>query len=223
MKHHALLLLSGLLASALIVGCGSAPAPAVTPIAPSEVYRVVDAGADVPADQVAALAVELTTRAELAGITGLRVLADADGHLAVSFEAPTAAADFRTLTQGARSVRMLAVGLDDPGGRIPPGAIELWTAVDVDPASVKLSDSDGNMTVGFALRAAAAARVENWTTAHIGEYVLLVVDGAPGDGIRVMQPIPGGQMALSDPGATASWAAGLTFGPDGYQLVPVVP
>jgi hypothetical protein len=224
MKHVTLILLGCLLASTALLGCGPAPAPSVAPtIAPSEVFRVVQADADIPADQVNALAAELTMRAEVAGITGLRVVADPGGRLAVYYASPTAPAAFRALTQGAQSVRMLAVGLNPPDGRIPPDAVELWTERDVDPSSVQVAQEESGSTVAFALGPAAAGRVAEWTAAHVGEFVMLVFDGRPGEGIMINESILGGQMKLTGPSITPELAAALSFGAGGYQLAPVAP
>jgi hypothetical protein len=202
-----------------VVGCTTQAAP--TP-APSVVYRVTLDGADVPRAEVEALAVELTARASNLEVEGLRFAIVDPDRLAVYVRDQAGADGLASLTRGPRVVRAL-------GDRAPaPGAPELWNGGDVPPGSVRhLRDEMGVSRVELVLTPVAAHRFAKWTTEHVGDFTVIVVDGVAGDPIQVLAPILGGQLALSfagqDPESARALAVALTFGAAGYQLVPVAP
>jgi hypothetical protein len=182
------------------------------------------AGAPIDRAGVEALAVELLARAEVLGAPGLGVAVDSDGRLTVTAPRPADADIFATLIDPGR---LEVVGASVPTGELPAGipgdAVPLYEGRDVDPASVRVVREELGLTVTFRIEdAAAAERQAGWTAAHVGDQLLVAIDGRPVMIAFVRQRLAA-DVALSTASdeSDLAWpiAGALTFGPGGYELV----
>ena len=96
-----------------------------------------------------------------------------------------------------------SIGLE--GGLIDPGAPRLF-AGNLDPVTDAevAYDQDGNRMVHLTLEAGAAGEFAEWSGAHIGEVLAIVVDGEPVATPTIMSPITDGVVQLSS-GGEGGW------------------
>jgi hypothetical protein len=207
------------LATAVLLAAAGCAREAPATVGPTAVYRVVHDGREVPREAVEALVAELTARAAADEVQGLRLSVLEAGGLAVFARDEAARDAFLRLTRAVH-VRMQAEVEGDP-----PGLHVLWTNGDVQPDSVRLGRDEMGESLEFSLEAEAAERVRRWTNDNVGDHGVITVDapeGRWGFVIEVLEPIAEGrfQVQFMDSERVRKLAAALTFGAEGYQLLP---
>jgi hypothetical protein len=97
----------------------------------------------------------------------------------------------------------LAVQVGQP---LPADAEVVVAAGDIDPAGTAIAPDDLGPVLNLALRPPAAERLEAYTTQHLGEVLLITVDGMVAAAPVINEPILGGIVSVSGPGNHPAWA-----------------
>ena len=90
------------------------------------------------------------------------------------------------------------------GDPAPIGGTSVFDAAQITSGSVvKPSEAGGNPGVEITLDSAGTQALATWSKAHIGDYLVVVVDGTVLDSAMVMSDLADGQVVLSFPAGTS--------------------
>lgn len=186
----------------LLAGCGSF-APAPTPSLRLAYQALpMDGRVATPADMETIRAV-ITDRLADTGVATLRVIVEGADRIVVETSATGSAAD---------EIRALA-GATGRLDFVPPGQTEvqagqvldltrfppLFSGDQVATASIGV-DQTGQRTVDLLLKDAARQAFADYTSAHVGDFFAIVLDGRVITAPVINEAIPGGQIQVSLPG-----------------------
>ena len=208
---------------------GTPPPASPTPGTETFVFRVVPAdGSTATKAQVTAVDDAMAARLRAYGI-GTFSSSAADDRITLEVPMPPGAGSREAIrallgTTGVFSVGQPVATPPEPGDRVdgPP----LLTGEDVTSATA-VTDQAGVPTLELTLTGSAAAALADATSAHIGEYLPIALDGVAIVAPVIQAEIPGGQILISfssdDTTTAARLAAILQSGPLPQPVEAVTP
>jgi preprotein translocase subunit SecD len=189
------------LAAALVIaaGCDSERPPIGSP-SPPTVTMVFDVRI---ADEATIGQAEAVLEARLAAL-GVTVLASTtDGPLRLTLALPLAV-ERRAVEAVLRMPGLLEfvpwpAGTNPPaaGERVPDGQVPLFDTRTGIRSATSTRDDSGNPAVDMTLRADAADALADYSTAHVGEVLLMVLDGSVLAAPTIAAPIDSGELRVT--------------------------
>jgi preprotein translocase subunit SecD len=194
-------LASVLMAVALVAGCGVSRVTVGegSPVIAARITLLPVAGVKPTKAETDEAVAVLTARLDALGVGNFSISAGDDITVELDEQADLAKVQPAVQTPGVIEFS------PQPGDEALPqigeqvsGQESLWTGDEVESASAS-TDSQGAATLTVHLTAAGKTALATWSAAHVGDYLVIVLDGRVVAVARVEAPIPGGTLDITSP------------------------